>query len=62
MIQVQEVRAGSSYLSMDSIDLEFGLGLATVVDEIIIYWPSGTVQTLNSLGVDQVLTIVEPAQ
>ena len=62
LVQVQEVRAGSSYLSMDSIDLEFGLGLATVVDEVIIYWPSGVVQTVNDLGADQNHTIVEPAQ
>jgi hypothetical protein len=62
LVQVQEVRAGSSYLSMDSVDLEFGLGLATVVDEIIIYWPSGVVQTLTDLGVDRIHTIVEPAQ
>ena len=33
LVQVQEVRAGSSYLSMDSIDLEFGLGDSTAIDE-----------------------------
>ena len=60
LIQVQEVRAGSSYLSMDSIDLEFGLGAATVVEEITILWPSGRKQVLNDLSVDQVIVITEP--
>ena len=59
-IQVQEVRAGSSYLSMDSIDLEFGVGTALVVDEITVLWPSGRKQVLNDLAVDQVVKITEP--
>ena len=60
LTQVQEVRAGSSYLSMDSIDLEFGLGDSTIVDRIIIHWPSGREQTLTEVPVNQVLEIVEP--
>ncbi|MCH8207023.1 MAG: ASPIC/UnbV domain-containing protein [Chloroflexi bacterium] len=60
LVQVQEVRAGSSYLSMDSIDLEFGVGTATVIEEIKIYWPSGRKQVLNDVSVDQVIGITEP--
>ena len=60
--QVQEVRAGSSYLSMDSIDLEFGIGSATTVDEILVIWPSGREQVLVDVPADQVLTITEPAE
>ena len=60
LIQVQEVRAGSSYLSMDSIDLEFGIGTATVVDELTIFWPSGIEQTLRDLAVDRVVQVTEP--
>jgi hypothetical protein len=60
LVQVQEVRAGSSYLSMDSLDLEFGLGRASLVDEIVIFWPSGVRQELSEVDVNQVLEIVEP--
>ena len=60
LVQVQEVRAGSSYLSMDSLDLEFGLGDSTVVDEITVLWPSGRKQTLSDVPVDQVLEVAEP--
>ncbi|MDA1189778.1 MAG: FG-GAP-like repeat-containing protein, partial [Chloroflexi bacterium] len=60
VVQVQEVRAGSSYLSMDSIDLEFGVGGATIVEEITILWPSGREQQLTDVAIDQVLEIVEP--
>ena len=61
LTQVQEVRAGSSYLSMDSIDLEFGLGQAAKADKIVIFWPSGRVQTLTDVPAGQVLRIEEPA-
>ena len=60
-IQVQEVMAGSSYISMGSIDLEFGVGNVTVVDEIVILWPSGRTQTLENVPVDQVTMVTEPA-
>ena len=60
LVQVQEVRAGSSYLSMDSIDLEFGLGSASVVEEVTILWPSGRTQTVKGLPVDRVTVITEP--
>ena len=57
---VRELATGSTYLSMNSLDLEFGLGTATVVDELIIRWPSGRMQTLRDLDVDQVLLVTEP--
>ena len=59
-MQVQEVRAGSSYLSMDSVELEFGLGDADVIDEITILWPTGAEQVLEDIEPNQVLLITEP--
>ena len=59
-VQVQEVIAGSSYLSMDSLDLEFGLGSATTVEKIEIRWPSGTIQALQNISANELLEITEP--
>ena len=59
--QVQEARAGSSYLSMSSIDLEFGLGSADEAAEITVLWPSGTRQVVRNVTADQVLILTEPA-
>ena len=61
LVQVQEVRAGSSYLSMDSVDLEFGLGGSAAADRIEIRWPSGRVQSLTDVAGDRVLVVEEPA-
>jgi hypothetical protein len=59
-VQVNEVRAGSSYLSQSDGRLHFGLGAATRIEEIAIRWPSGAVQALHDVPADQILTIVEP--
>ena len=60
LVQVQEVRAGSSYLSMDSTELEFGVGDAVRIQEIEVHWPSGKKQTLREITVNQVIEITEP--
>ena len=58
--QVQEVLASSTFLSMNSTDLHFGLGDAEMVEEITIRWPSGVGQTLGEVGVNQILVVEEP--
>ena len=45
---------------MHSVELEFGLGDAEIVDEIVINWPSGRTLTLTEITPNQVLTIMEP--
>jgi len=39
--------------------MHFGLGSATKIDKIEIYWPSGARQALTVPGVDRILTIEE---
>ncbi len=58
--QYGEVRSGSSYLSHDDLRVHFGLGAATQVDSLELRWPSGVVQVLRQVDVDQVLTVREP--
>jgi hypothetical protein len=59
MTQVDEVRAGDSYISHSDWRLHFGLGAATTVDEITIRWPGGAVEKLTKVKADQVVRIVE---
>ena len=60
LIQAREVQAGSSYLSTDSLELEFGLGNASKVEDVTILWPSGRIQTLTNLDANRVVRITEP--
>ena len=57
---VQESRCPSAFLSQSDPRVHFGLGKAAVVERIEIKWPSGTVQTLTDVPVDQILQITEP--
>jgi hypothetical protein len=57
--QTSQRVAGSGYLSQDDWRLHFGLGSNTQAAKVIITWPSGTVQTLENVKADQVLTVTE---
>jgi len=60
LIQVEEVRSGSSYLSQNDLRVYFGLGARDQVDRLEIRWPSGIVQTLEALSVNRVHRVEEP--
>jgi hypothetical protein len=59
---IREISGGSGYLSQCSLTAEFGLGTAATVDSLEVRWPSGVVQTITNSGVDQRITVTEPAQ
>ena len=60
--QVQDVGGGSTFLSMNCLDLHFGLGSAAQVDQIEIRWPSGIVQTLSGVEANRRLEVTEPRE
>jgi ASPIC and UnbV./FG-GAP repeat. len=57
--QFDEVRGGGSYLSQNDLRLHFGLGAASRMETVEIRWPSGKVETLHDVAVDQIYKIVE---
>jgi len=58
--QIREINGGSSYLSQNSFEAEFGLGPHTMVDSVEVVFPSGKVVTRKNVAVDQLITITEP--
>lgn len=44
---VRYLRAGSSYASAEELEAAFGIGDAEVIDQIVVKWPSGIVDTLR---------------
>ena len=60
LVQIDEVRSGSSYLSQNDLRTHFGLGDRSLVDRIEIRWPSGIAQVLEEVVADQFLVIEEP--
>ena len=59
MVQISEVRSGSSYLSQNDLRLHFGLGDAASISSVRILWPSGKDETYKDLAPDFIYTIVE---
>ena len=55
--QMRQLSGGGGYLGMDGGPAHFGLGSGTVVDELTITWPDGSVQTAGPLTVDQLLDV-----
>jgi enediyne biosynthesis protein E4 len=59
LVQTEEKMSASSYLSQNDPRLHFGLGKRNEIDEIVIRWPSGKVQKLTGVKINQILTVVE---
>jgi len=58
--QVQEVVAASGFAAQNQRPLHFGLGSGTVIDRVVIRWPSGRQQTIERPSVDTLHHITEP--
>jgi len=57
--QIDEVRSGGSYFSQSDLRVHFGLGSAPKVDLLEIRWPSGTVDVLKDVAVNQLVYVKE---
>jgi hypothetical protein len=59
MTQTDEIHSGGSYLSQNDLRIHFGLDTAKRIDKVEVRWPSGTVDTVSDLAVDQFYSILE---
>jgi Na+-translocating ferredoxin:NAD+ oxidoreductase RnfD subunit len=53
---VQEVHAGSSYLSSEDPRVHFGLGSATTVKELAVHYPDGHTTRLAGVAADRIVS------
>ncbi len=59
LIQIDEVRSGSGYLSQNDLRLHFGIGAHKRIDRIEAKWPSGIVDIIRDVTPNQIITITE---
>lgn len=57
--QIKSVTSGESFISANSFNLNFGLGSANKIDEILIKWPNGGQKIITNIEVNQFITIQE---
>lgn len=60
--QIREVNGGNGYASQSSFRLHFGLGKREKIDFVQINWPSGVVQKITGVAINQILTVIEAEQ
>ena len=57
--QIQDVICGDSYSSQSSLTLSYGMRHSDLAEAITVRWPSGIVDELYNIEVNQIITIVE---
>ena len=57
--QIKQITSGESFISANALDVNFGLGKISKIDEIVIIWPTGKTQSLTNVKVNQILEIIE---
>ncbi len=60
-IHVEQAKGGMSYMSANDPRIHFGLGKRTKIDSLEIAWPSGQVDRLTNVPVDQIIAVKEGA-
>jgi hypothetical protein len=59
VVQTEEIRSGTSYLSQNDLRVHFGLGKAAKADVIEIRWNSGKVETIKDVPADKFYAVLE---
>ena len=58
-LQTRQAKGGSSYMSASDPRLHFGLGKRKTIESVIITWPSGQVDKLAKVALDQCIAVKE---
>jgi len=58
-VEYRQAQGGMSYMSAQDPRIHFGLGQRKTVESLEITWPSGVVDKLANVPIDQVITIKE---
>lgn len=58
-VQIRDVRSGEGFRFMSTLNTHFGLGTETTITNIIIYWPSGTVDNVMNPAINTHHVITE---
>jgi hypothetical protein len=58
-VHVEQSKGGMSYMSASDPRIFFGLGKRTKIESLEITWPSGQVEKLTNVPIDQIIAVKE---
>lgn len=59
VVQVDQAKGGSSYMSASDPRIHFGLGKRAKIDSLVITWPSGVVDKVTNVPIDSIIAVKE---
>ena len=57
--QIREIRSGHGFSHQSTMNAHFGIGTATEIYQVVIKWPSGTIDVINNPNSNGALTVIE---
>ena len=60
-VQVEQAKGGMSYMSASDPRIHFGLGKRAKIASLEITWPSGQIDRLTNVAINQIITVKEGA-
>ncbi len=57
--QIRDIKSGDGFRYMSFLGAHFGLGDDELVEQVTVYWPSGTVDVITDVAVNEVLDVTE---
>src|SRR6266478_8809754 len=58
-VHVEQSKGGMGYMSASDPRIQFGLGKRTKIESLEITWPSGQVDRLTNVPIDQIIAVKE---
>jgi hypothetical protein len=58
-VHVEQSKGGMSYMSASDRRIHFGLGKHTKIESLEITWPSGQVDKLSNVPINQIIAVKE---
>ena len=58
-VHVEQAKGGGSYMSANDPRIHFGLGKRTKIESLEITWPSGQIDRLSNVPIDQIIAVKE---
>jgi hypothetical protein len=59
LTQMREIQAGASFMSHNSLEVEFGLGDAASIDEVRVLWPGGAEEYFGGVQINRYQKLIE---